>query len=282
MCKLESKIKKEIEEHALTHEDKFTCEICQEVLFSAYKYALHMYTHKDDGVYICPLCQCSTSRRSTIFQHINTVHLQKYSYQCKHCGKGFRDGITYREHENLHINSNTMKCVVCDKEFSYTRNLVLHQTRHHRVTTIDPQSENQCTICKKSFTRANNLKKHMNIHNDTIAGSRPHVCEWCGKSFTDKTTLNHHNRIHTGYKPYKCNYCEKAFSKKGYLILHERTHTGEKPHCCEYCGKGFNQLTSLKVHVRTHTGEKPYTCHICDSNYISKIALKSHIISCSG
>ncbi|GJQ79046.1 hypothetical protein Trydic_g205 [Trypoxylus dichotomus] len=282
VCKTEFAKRTKMREHFLVHEEKFTCEVCSEVQYSAYRYSLHLSEHSGDGKYICPICRYVTSRKHSIAKHINTIHLRKYLYYCKHCGKGFHDVVTYTEHEKLHVGTNSVTCVVCQKQFSYTRNLTLHQTRYHRVTTIDMRLENQCHICKKSYSKSSTLKNHMRSHEVNTSKARPHLCEWCGKHFNDKGTLNHHNRIHTGYKPYKCSYCEKAFSRKGYLVLHERTHSGEKPYCCDHCGKRFNQPTSLRVHVRSHTGERPYSCHLCNHGFTSKSTLKNHVISCSG
>lgn len=274
--------RKKAREHSFMHEEKFTCEVCNEVQYSAYRYSLHLNQHRGDGKYICPICEYVATRPHSVANHINTIHLKKYLYCCKFCGKGYHDVVTYNEHEKLHVGTNSLICVVCQKEFSYTRYLTLHQTRAHRVTTKDLTLENQCNICQKSYSTPTTLKKHLRTHELNASNARPNLCEWCGKHFNDNGALNHHKRIHTGYKPYKCLYCQKSFSRKGYLVLHARTHSGEKPYCCSYCGKRFNQPTSLKVHVRGHTGERPYTCRVCNNGFTSKSTLKNHSRSCCG
>ncbi|KAK9736087.1 Zinc finger, C2H2 type [Popillia japonica] len=276
VCKMSFANRKKAREHSFMHEEKFTCEVCNEVQYSAYRYSLHLNQHRGDGKYICPICEYVATRPHSVANHINTIHLKKYLYCCKFCGKGYHDVVTYNEHEKLHVGTNSLICVVCQKEFSYTRYLTLHQTRAHRVTTKDLTLENQCNICQKSYSTPTTLKKHLRTHELNASNARPNLCEWCGKHFNDNGALNHHKRIHTGYKPYKCLYCQKSFSRKGYLVLHARTHSGEKPYCCSYCGKRFNQPTSLKVHVRGHTGERPYTCRVCNNGFTSKSTLKNH------
>ena len=74
------------------------------------------------------------------------------------------------------------------------------------------------------------LSKHMLIH----SRGKPHKCEPCGNSFTEKDNLSRHMLIHTGDKPYKCER-DKKFSQKRNLSAHLYIHTGDKPYRCEAC-----------------------------------------------
>ncbi|KAI4471591.1 finger putative transcription factor family-related [Holotrichia oblita] len=282
-CDHESENKEEIEKHVLTHEEKFECETCKEIFYNAYKYSLHVKKHDETSTkFKCPLCSYTTSRRTSIAQHINMIHLQKYLYYCQFCGKGFSDALMYREHENIHMGAGPLSCVVCQKTFSFTRNLVQHQVRFHKASILGIEVKNQCGICKRSYSKASTLENHMKVHDRNIPKPKIHLCDTCGKGFAQKNKLILHNRVHTGYKPYKCGYCVKSFTKKEYLVMHERVHSGEKPYCCIYCGKCFNQDASLRVHMRTHTGEKPYVCHLCSKGFVSSASLKIHLSKCAG
>lgn len=264
------------------HEDKFECSLCKEVFYSAYQFSVHMTRQHDGDVFRCPLCKYTTRRVTSIAQHINMTHLNKYLHHCKFCGKGFQDIATFSEHENIHLGVDPLTCVVCNKGFAYTRNLLMHQVRTHTATILGVTMTNQCGICKRTFFRPNALKSHMKLHERKRPIQKTHLCDTCGKSFARKNKLMLHYRVHTGYKPHKCSYCEKSFTKKDYLVLHERTHSGEKPYCCLFCGKRFNQDISLRIHLRGHTGEKPYVCEFCNTGYVSKPALKVHQKRCNG
>ncbi|GJQ79042.1 hypothetical protein Trydic_g201 [Trypoxylus dichotomus] len=271
-----------IKEHILVHEEKFECPHCKENFYSAYKFCVHIKKHNPEELFQCPLCSYTTSRSSSMLIHINTIHLQKYQYYCQFCGKGFHDSLTFKEHENNHLGAQPIVCVVCQKEFRYTKNLMVHQTTYHRVTIAGVDLRNQCPICNKIFSRPNTLNRHIKIHDRDKPYPKIYLCDTCGKGFARKNKLTTHYRVHTGDKPFKCSYCEKCFTKKDYLVLHERIHSGEKPYCCSYCGKRFNQDASLRIHVRGHTGERPYVCERCSNGFVSRAALKVHLNNCIG
>ena len=55
-----------------------------------------------------------------------------------------------------------------------------------------------------------------------------------------------------------CQYCPRTFTNKSELVNHTRTHTGEKPLVCAHpgCGKSFAHSSNLKAHERTHGAVK--------------------------
>uniref|UniRef100_A0A8C6GK41 C2H2-type domain-containing protein n=1 Tax=Mus spicilegus TaxID=10103 RepID=A0A8C6GK41_MUSSI len=84
---------------------------------------------------------------------------------------------------------------------------------------------------------------------------KQHICDKCGKHFSQGSALILHQRIHS------------AFSRSSILVQHQRVHTGEKPYKCLECGKAFSQNSGLINHQRIHTGEKPYECVQCGKSY---------------
>ena len=115
------------------------------------------------------------------------------------------------------------------------------------IKNLSERKLDQRDICDLGF------KKHQRIH----TSEKSHECDFCGKTFTQGSTLKKHRRIHTGEKPYACEFCEKLFAHASALKTHRRIHTGEKPYKCEVCEKTFAHASDLTKHRRIHSGEKP-------------------------
>lgn len=278
LCSAEFQEEEEIRRHlSNNHIRKFNCESCLQIFTEPYKFSVHTQKH-NGGDFYCPLCNYHTPRMTCIQSHINRMHLQKFIYNCKTCGKGFNDQAIFKEHDNEHLGIKPFTCVVCNKSYVFSKYLFAHQVRYHIVNIEGRLQHNQCAICMRIFAKESTLEKHVkNRHeNYGVPREKKLLCDICGQGFSRNDKLKIHYRIHTGVKPYACSYCPKSFIKKEYLVMHERVHNGERPYSCEYCGKCFNQSAPLRIHVRGHTGEKPYICPICDQGFISRSSLNFH------
>lgn len=124
----------------------------------------------------------------------------------------------------------------------------------------------------------------------------PHVCPYCGKTFTRRVFLRAHVFSHTGEKLFTCKVCPKSFANSQSLLRHSMTHTGHKPFKCDVCCKSFSQAPTLKRHQRIHTstmvprkrGRKPvcsldndeavhgFPCPSCPSRFSTEDQLNHH------
>ncbi|XP_034139143.1 zinc finger protein 214 isoform X2 [Drosophila guanche] len=121
------------------------------------------------------------------------------------------------------------------------------------------------------------LKKMSRRSTKQVQGA-PHVCEVCGRRFSEAYNLRIHKMTHTDERPHVCDRCGKGFRQLNKLRIHYVTHTPDRPHKCDICGKGFRYANYLAVHRRLHTGEKPYSCLVkeCDQTFHSIHARRIH------
>lgn len=69
--------------------------------------------------------------------------------------------------------------------------------------------------CNKEFLRTCNLLDHVRMH----SGIKPHVCNFCDKTFTQKSNLRKHLKVHLApeldqRKRYSCEYCDSKYTER--------------------------------------------------------------------
>ncbi|CAK6966291.1 zinc finger protein 574 isoform X1 [Scomber scombrus] len=141
-----------------------------------------------------------------------------------------------------------------------------------------------------------NLPPPTKLLQDWARTPLPHVCPYCGKTFTRRVFLRTHVYSHTGEKLFTCKVCTKSFTNSQSLLRHSMNHTSSRPYSCEVCGKNFSQAATLKRHQRIHMsahprrkrGRKPvcsldnegaahlYPCPNCPSRFNTEDQLNHH------
>ena len=121
----------------------------------------------------------------------------------------------------------------------------LAMTRDERVIAgVKPY---KCELCEKTFTRSHGLLIHQRIHD----GVRPFKCPVCQKCFTIERTLQNHMVIHSESKPYKCQLCPKEYTQLSSLQRHRQRHKGaRRQYKCDICGKGLTRPSGLDAHIQ--------------------------------
>jgi len=90
------------------------------------------------------------------------------------------------ETDNLQRDEDKFQCKVCDKKFSESSKLQIHERRFH-----SNKKPFTCTICNKPFVESSPLKRHLMTH----TGEKPFPCKYCDKKFSQLSNAQQHERI---------------------------------------------------------------------------------------
>ncbi|XP_072744532.1 uncharacterized protein [Anoplolepis gracilipes] len=267
------------------------CKLCSEMFNSPICFRKHVaWTHKrkvcikEDGAYICAVCDYRTLKKSSFAAHLERKHetwsrkrssktmfpceacgficrskhslqshfirkhTDKYEHQCSACPKKFKVKGDLTNHIRFHHKEKPVKCDVCDKVCLNSGSLYVHQKWAH----YKPKYE--CHICKRRMVTQENLDQHLLTQHEKRDKI---VCAECGKTFTKKDSFKRHMVVHTGCKPHSCVICKKPFARRSQLRQHLLIHTGKRPFVCDICGKAFTQKPGLICHRKTHPGPHP-------------------------
>ncbi|QQP35494.1 Uncharacterized protein FKW44_023736 [Caligus rogercresseyi] len=159
---------------------------------------------------VCSECGEKFANRSSLTQHMKTVHAASCPFKCLECGACFTRRESYEQHSH-------------DK--NKPRNFL-------------------CTICGKTFAR----RSIRNFHEKAHKGDKKYECSYCPKKFLTNQRKYKHERTHTGEKPYQCTECGRQFTQSHHLVTHARIHTGQKPYTCNFCPQTFRHLSSRNNH----------------------------------
>ncbi|PIO31448.1 hypothetical protein AB205_0147430, partial [Aquarana catesbeiana] len=107
-----------------------------------------------------------------------------------------------------------------------------------------------CVKCSKVFSTSHGLEVHVRRSH---SGTRPFVCEICGKSFGHAVSLEQHLNVHSQERSFECKMCGKTFKRSSTLSTHLLIHSDTRPYPCQFCGKRFHQKSDMKKHTYIHT-----------------------------
>ncbi|XP_070701259.1 zinc finger protein 665-like isoform X2 [Pempheris klunzingeri] len=207
----------------------------------------------------------SADNRSHAENQADGPQAKSRTIKCTMCEKNFSEIVLMKRHySKAHKVRGSYPCPLCKRTFVRLCELVRHQQNKKLY---------QCAACKKCYTKPGLLNDHEKVHTASVT---PRICETCGKSFKSLAYLVLHQSKHRERQPSVCSYCGKQFSTKDCLRAHMVRHTGGYP--CPVCGKKFYQKTYLKWHLYKHTGQDPYLCDTCGKGWPSAAQLKLHMV----
>lgn len=136
--------------------------------------------------------------------------------------------------------------------------------------------------CEAVFGQKGSLTRH--LKNRHSSNCRPHACDLCPKTFSEKWTLNVHRRnVHLKLKAHHCPHCSKSFGEKWNLRKHVNVvHLQVKPFSCPICNRAFGYKGDMVKHVAelhsTSSTLRPYVCEVegCGVKFARMRYLRRH------
>lgn len=129
-----SKIRKHMDVHKNKDRPKRLCTICGLELCSTYNLNNHIRTvHGRERKFHCTLCD----RRFSHSHHLKT-HMNRHEgirpFKCEQCVKSFFDKTTLREHiKSVHLNLKAYACRICSRTFNRSGNMRAHMLKTHNL-----------------------------------------------------------------------------------------------------------------------------------------------------
>lgn len=204
------------------HREGLQCDHCKKRFVNRTTLATHLRLHEGPLPRSeCPICH-KMVRVIQLKYHIRR-HENKSRYKCTDCDKVFSHLTTYQAHlkfSRAHASDQVFKfpCPMCNKGYPTKEAMQDHFNYQHLGKTA-----HKCPICEKPIASRAYVEKHMmRVHSEKKEKPRNHVCQTCGKAFTDKKALNQHEVIHSGERPLSCDICQQTFKQKASLYTHRK------------------------------------------------------------
>lgn len=160
------------------------------------------------------------------------------------CGTAFRHDSTLTMHvRTRHEHKRPFKCEYCEHTFGR----LSHLRKHTKKVCGPNKPEKpaamiiQCKYCEEIYPSKIELRKHLlTCEKKECKPKEPgqvalHVCNICNKDFASPYNVRRHQLTHSDDRPYECQYCSKTFKEKSSLTKHvKRVHyEKEKDESCE-------------------------------------------------
>ncbi|KAL0985028.1 hypothetical protein UPYG_G00152030 [Umbra pygmaea] len=148
----------------------------------------------------------------------------------------------------------SLQCLECHIIFSEHKSKERHLKQKHPAEYEQCMLGDAlftCYVCDRHFTNSSDLMLHQRAHTE----KQPFKCPICGEAFKRSSELTLHKKNHFGQDGYACTDCGKPCKTLSLLKYHRRTHTGERPYVCKECGKRYSVSVALRRHLLTHSLE---------------------------
>ena len=171
-----------------------------------------------------------------------------------------------------------LSCVTCTKDVE--EHQALHIVLHARCRYCRHQMRVLSGALNKEIMNSADYKKAIGL----VRWSDARTCSVCLSEHQDSfARRKHEKQIHDKEdREYKCEYCDKSFTNKSALDYHTNKHKSEpSKETCDICGSQFLAKTHLKehkaiVHGQNGGSQTNFECSYCSKTFQMKKSLNRH------
>ncbi|KPJ14020.1 GDNF-inducible zinc finger protein 1 [Papilio machaon] len=202
-----------VSQHMQGHYVRHVCRLCGHAEATVRCAQLHAQTHVETDIDATPVkirpMRMRRKKQNKEVQQVNEeakmirklLSKTKSGYKCLYCDMHFE-----------------FSCPTCNKGYPTQEAMQDHFNYQHLGKT-----SHKCPICDKPIASKAYIERHlMRVHGEKKEKPKNHVCQQCGKGFTDKRSLTQHEVIHSGDRPLSCNICKQTFKQKATLYTHKK------------------------------------------------------------
>ena len=222
-CGKSWEVKSTLRKHILDvhegHGQKFPCNRCDEVFYTATDIKSHRRAKHMD----CEQCGKKFEGPNAVTclrQHIRSVHEGVRNCICKTCGKAF-------------FNNNDM---VRHVDSVHLKKPVWQNIRKNYPGGKKPNIGMICEFCQEKFTHSILLQKHIQSQHRSLI---KYDCRKCFQTFTTRTSFLTHLETNHENDNYQCKFCQQEFTlyfkydKKGDKMKTVKCYDNQKCYSCE-------------------------------------------------
>ncbi|CAH1979705.1 unnamed protein product [Acanthoscelides obtectus] len=258
------------------------CQNCERVFSTKYQYQRHQCEFNAEKVilkpdtdlketeqtvrekYICDVCNRQFASRSNLERH-HVSHENVENNVCEHCKKQFVSENRLKTHKENHCKKAgdlskfyrsdvvIWKCKTCHEVFSSEVTAKYHVSICTEMVEISSEN-NDGSSNKENEPPAQKEKCGANV--EKMLTEILLQCEFCNRTYADKTLLLMHQRKHTTAKNYECVNCSQIFESYATAAQHWMKKCSEyvslfylpKLTYCEYCDRTFKSHELLYTH----------------------------------
>lgn len=217
--------------HKMSHNSKvYECNVCNRSFKEDFYLQMHMKTHTEDNCHTCQICGQNV-QKAEIWQH-TSQHLGNLAENPTYQQIGYRVKEILHEQNSSSESKKfgSEKCIKLgeiDRQGNEVLNLMEENIENWNVRTdrqlhaIDMRKVLQPNFYNNKQQNVSVLTDKAQRNSDYKAGFN---CTLCNKVLQSKHELGNHMDFHNGTRPHVCNICGRAFKKSKGLKTHEKIH----------------------------------------------------------